>query len=162
IAISLSALLSLTLTPMMCSELLRPHGGEPGWFGRGLERVLQTLIGGYGRALRFVLRHQLFIGLVTIATIVTTVRLFLLVPPGLFPQQDTGQLLGSSLAPQDISYPAMKARQEELNAIVMQDPDVADVVSSIGGFGASTGNQGTLFIQLKPLPERKSTSDEVI
>jgi len=162
IAITLSALLSLTLTPMMCSELLRPHRAEPGWCGRGLERVLQTLIGGYGRALRFVLRHQLLIGLVTIATIATTVRLFALVPPGLFPQQDTGQLLGSSLGPQDISYPAMKARQEALNAIVMQDPDVAHVVSSIGGFGASTGNQGTMFIQLKPLPERKSTGDEVI
>ena len=161
IAITLSALLSLTLTPMMCSELLRPHG-EPGWFGRGLDRVLQSLIGGYGRALRFVLRHQLLIGLVTIATIATTVRLFLLVPPGLFPQQDTGQLVGSSLGPQDISYPAMKARQEQLNAIVMQDPDVAHVVSNIGGWGASTGNQGNMFIQLRPLPERKSTADEVI
>src|SRR5262249_7347896 len=112
--------------------------------------------------LRFVLNQQLLIGLITIGTIGTTMWLFTKVPPGLFPQQDTGQLQGSSLAPQDISYPAMKARQEQLNAIVMADPDVASVVSNIGGWGSSTGNQGNLFIQLKPLPERKSTSEQVI
>ncbi|HEY6174026.1 MAG TPA: efflux RND transporter permease subunit [Kofleriaceae bacterium] len=161
IAISLSALLSLTLTPMMCSELLRPHRA-PGGLGRMLDRGLRRLIGGYGRALRFVLRHQSLIGIVTIGTIATTVWLYTKVPPGLFPQQDTGQLVGSALAPQDISYPAMKDRQEKLNAVVMADPDVAHIVSNVGGWGASTGNQATMFIQLKPLPERTSTADEVI
>jgi multidrug efflux pump len=161
IAISLSAVLSLTLTPMMCSELLRPHR-EPGRFGRGLDRGLHALVSGYGRALGFVLRHPLVIGLVTIATIATTVLLLFSLPFGLFPQQDTGQLLGSSLGPQDISYPAMKVRQEQLNDIVMKDPDVAHVVSNVGGYGASTGNAGTLFIELKPLPQRKATADEVI
>ncbi|HEX2685044.1 MAG TPA: efflux RND transporter permease subunit [Kofleriaceae bacterium] len=170
VAITLSALISLTLTPMMCSEILRPHRapggpggpGGPGWIARALDRGLAHLVSGYGRALRFVLRHRSLIGGVTIATIATTMWLFTQVPPGLFPQQDTGQLLGSSLGPQDISYPAMKARQEQLNAIVMADPDVAHVVSNVGGFGASTGNAGTMFIQLRPLPERRSTSDEVI
>jgi multidrug efflux pump subunit AcrB len=161
IAISLSAVISLTLTPMMTSELLRPHRSA-GWLGRGLERALHRLSAGYGRALGFVLRHQRLIGLVTIATIVTTGWLYTKVPAGLFPQQDTGQLIGSSLGPQDISYPAMKARQEQLNDIVMHDPDVAHVVSNIGGWGSSTGNQGNMFIQLRPLPERRSTADEVI
>ncbi len=161
IAISLSAVISLTLTPMMTSELLRPHR-VAGGFGRWLERGLHGLTTGYGHALRFVLRHQRLIGLVTIATILTTGWLYTKVPSGLFPQQDTGQLMGSSLGPQDISYPAMKARQEQLNEIVMHDPDVAHVVSNLGGWGSSTGNQGNMFIQLRPLPERKSTADEVI
>jgi hydrophobe/amphiphile efflux-1 (HAE1) family protein len=161
IAISLSAVISLTLTPMMCSELLRPHR-EPGRFGRALDRGLCGLVGGYGRALRFVLRHQLLIGLVTVATVLTTVWLVLLVPLGLFPQQDTGMIQGSSLGPQDISFPAMKARQEELIAIVMQDPDVAHVVSNVGGFGSSTGNAGSMFIQLRERPERTASATEVI
>jgi hydrophobe/amphiphile efflux-1 (HAE1) family protein len=161
IAISLSALISLTLTPMMTSELLRPHR-VGGWFSRALDGALRRLTAGYGRALGFVLKHQALIGVVTLGTIAMTIWLFTQIPAGLFPQQDTGQLLGSSLAPQDISYPAMKERQEQLNAIVMADPDVAHVVSNIGGFGASTGNQGTMFIQLKALPQRKATADEVI
>ena len=161
IAISLSAVISLTLTPMMCSELLRAHR-PPGRIGRMLDRGLHGLVNGYGHALRFVLRHRFLIGAVTIATIATTVWLFTKVPFGLFPQQDVGMLNGASLGPQDISYPAMKARQEQLNAIVQNDPDVAHVVSSIGGFGASTGNSGNLFIALKDLPARRSTADEVI
>jgi multidrug efflux pump len=161
IAITLSALISLTLTPMMCSELLRPHR-PPGRVGRVLDRGLEGLVRGYGHALGFVLRHRFLIGGVTVATILTTMWLFTKVPFGLFPQQDTGMLNGSSLGPQDISFPAMKAREEQLNAIVMKDPDVAHVVASIGGFGASTGNSGNMFISLKDLPERKSTADEVI
>jgi multidrug efflux pump subunit AcrB len=153
--------LSLTLTPMMCSELLRPHK-PPGRIGRVLDRGLQALVGGYGRALRFVLRHRGLIGGVTVATIATTVWLYTQVPPGLFPQQDTGMIQGSSQGPQDISFPAMRARQEALNAIVMQDPDVAHVVSSIGGFGASTGNAGTMFISLKDRSERTASADQVI
>ncbi len=161
IAISLSAVISLTLTPMMTSELLRPHR-EAGGFGRWLERGLHGLTAGYGRALRFVLRHQRLIGLVTIATILTTVWLYTKVPPGLFPQQDTGMVQGSALGPQDISYPAMKARLEQLNEIVKRDPDVDHVVANLGGFGASTGNAGNMFIQLKSLPQRKSSVDQVI
>ncbi|HEX4416520.1 MAG TPA: efflux RND transporter permease subunit, partial [Kofleriaceae bacterium] len=163
IAISLSAIISLTLTPMMCSELLRGRTDQPpGWLGRTLDRGLSAIIAGYGRALRFVLSHTLLIGLVTLGTIVTTGWLFTQVPPGLFPQQDTGMIIGASLGPQDISFSAMKSRQEELNGIVLKDPDVSHVVSSIGGFGASTGNQGTMFISLKDKPIRKDSADDVI
>jgi hydrophobe/amphiphile efflux-1 (HAE1) family protein len=161
VAISLSAVISLTLTPMMCSELLRPHRA-PGRIGRTLERGLAAVIAGYGRALRVVLRHRRAVFVATLAIIAITVRLFFLVPLGLFPQQDTGMLQGSSLGPQDISFPAMKARQEQLNAIVLADPDVAHVVSNVGGFGASTGNAGTMFIALKDRPARTASADQVI
>jgi len=161
IAISLSALLSLTLTPMMCSELLRPHQ-PPGRIGRVLDRGLQALVNGYGRALAFVLRHRAIVGVVTLATIGTTIWLYTKVPPGLFPQQDNGMLQGSSLAPQDISFPAMKARQEQLNAILRDDPDIAHVVSSVGGFGSSTTNQGSMFIALKDRSQRTSSATEVM
>jgi hydrophobe/amphiphile efflux-1 (HAE1) family protein len=162
IAVSLSTMISLTLTPMMCSELLRAERREPGLIGRELDRALRALVNGYGRALRWVLRHRSVIGGVTPATVATTVWLLFQLPCGLFPQQDTGMLQGSSLASQDISYPAMKARQEQLNAVVKADPDVAHVVSSIGGFGASTGNAGSMFIQLRAMPPRTASADEVI
>ena len=161
IAITLSAVISLTLTPMMCSELLRPHR-KPGRAGRLLDRGLNGLVAGYARALWFVLHHRIVVGGLTIATVATTVWLFTKVPFGLFPQQDNGMLQGSSLGPQDISFPAMKARQEALNAVVQRDPDVAYVVSSVGGFGASTGNSGQMFIALKDRSVRKASVDEVI
>jgi len=161
VAISLSAVISLTLTPMMCSELLRPHR-EPGRIGRVLERGLAGLTAGYGRALRVVLRHRAIVFVGTLGTMVLTVWLFFQVPPGLFPQQDAGMLQGSSLGPQDISFPAMKARQEQLNAILREDPDVAHVVSNVGGFGSSTLNAGTMFISLKDRPARTASVDEVI
>jgi multidrug efflux pump len=162
IAISLSAIISLTLTPMMCSELLRAERRKPGRIGRALDRGLARLVAGYGHGLRFVLRHQIVVFLVTLATIGTTMWLYTQVPPGLFPQQDNGMLQGSSLGPQDISFAAMKARQEQLNAVLMQDPDVAHVVSNIGGFGSSTGNAGGMFIQLRDRPARKASAEQVI
>jgi hydrophobe/amphiphile efflux-1 (HAE1) family protein len=163
IAVFLSAVISLTLTPMMCSELLRGARRQPGRIGRALDRGLARMTAGYGRALHLVLRHRIVIGIVTVATIGVTIwLLFFRMSFGLFPQQDTGQLRGSSLGPQDISFAAMKARQEELHQIVMSDPDVAHVVSNIGGFGASTVNQGNMFIQLKEKPARKASADQII
>jgi hydrophobe/amphiphile efflux-1 (HAE1) family protein len=163
IAVFLSAVISLTLTPMMCSELLRGARREPGRIGRALDRGLARVTAGYGRALRLVLRHRIVIGIVTLATIGVTIwLLFFRMSFGLFPQQDTGQMRGSSVGPQDISFAAMKARQEELNAIVMADPDVLHVVTNIGGFGSSTVNQGNMFIQLKEKPARKASADEII
>jgi multidrug efflux pump subunit AcrB len=93
---------------------------------------------------------------------VLTGVLLMKIPFGLFPQQDTGMLIGSTRGPQDISYPAMKARQEQMNAIVKEDPAVAHVVSNVGGFGASTGNAGTLFIALKDREDRSASADEII
>jgi hydrophobe/amphiphile efflux-1 (HAE1) family protein len=159
VAVSLSAIISLTLTPMMCARLLQPHDDRK----KGLiERLLARVIAGYGVALRFVLRHRLVVGLGTVATIAATVWLYLHTPTGLFPQQDTGMLQGSSQGPQDISFPAMKARQEELNAIIGKDPDVLHFASNIGGFGSSTGNAGNMFIQLRDKPGRKASAEEVI
>jgi len=162
VAIVWSALLSLTVTPMMCGELLRARRRASRWPGPVLDRGLARLVAGYGRALRFVLSRRVVIGLITAGTAATTAWLFTQIPLGLFPQQDTGMILGSSLGPQDISFPAMKARQEALSAIVMQDPDVAHVVSNFGGFGASTGNAGTLFISLRDPAERAASADQVI
>ena len=162
VSISLSAIISLTLTPMMCSRLLKKATKEPGRLSRGVERVLDGLTNGYGRALAFVLDHRGAVGLVTVGTVALTVILILQIPFGLFPQQDTGMLLGSTRGPQDISYPAMKERQEQINAIVKQDPDVDHVVSNVGGFGASTGNAGTLFIALKDRAARSASADEII
>ncbi|MGE5186186.1 MAG: efflux RND transporter permease subunit [Acidobacteriota bacterium] len=162
IAIALSAMLSLTLTPMMCSRLLRPAARAPGVIGRALDRGLQGLIAGYARALRFVLRHRGPTLFVFFATMVGTVYLYATLPLGLFPQQDTGMIIGQSQGPQDISFPAMKERQEQLNHIVLADPDVAHVVSNVGGFGSRTLNTGTLFISLEDKPPRKTSAQAVI
>jgi multidrug efflux pump len=160
-AIGISAILSLTLTPMMCSRLLRAKR-EPGRVGRALDRGLQALVGGYSFVLRFVLRHRYATLGVTFMTLATTIYLYYELPFDPFPQQDTGMIMGQSQGPQDISFPAMKERQEQLNAIVRADPDVAHVVSNVGGFGSSTLNTGTLFIALKDKPPRKASAQEVI
>jgi multidrug efflux pump subunit AcrB len=117
---------------------------------------------GYSAALRVVLRHTVIVGVLTIATVGTTIWLYGQVPAGLFPQQDTGMLTGSTQGPQDISFPAMKEKQERLIDIVLSDPDVSHVNANVGGFGASTLNTGRMFIQLVEKPTRKATADEVI
>jgi multidrug efflux pump subunit AcrB len=100
--------------------------------------------------------------MLTVATVALTVALFIVVPKGLFPQQDTGLIMGITEAAQDVSFPAMQAYQEQINALIASDPDVDHAVSSIGSMNASSGNTGSLFIALKPLPGRKVTADEVI
>jgi hydrophobe/amphiphile efflux-1 (HAE1) family protein len=163
IAITVSAVISLTLTPMLCAKLLRPPSHEaPNWLSRTLEAGFMAMQNAYAKALRFVLRHQLATGIATILTIAVTAVLFMLSPRGLFPQQDTGLITGFSDAPQDISFPAFKAAQEKLNAIVRKDPDVDHMIAFMGSGGASTGNTGTMFIGLKPKPGRKASSEEVI
>jgi multidrug efflux pump len=154
LAILLSAILSLTLTPVMCAKLLRPTKHEPG--------LLQHVIDGYARVLHWVLRHRRIVGALFLATMVTTVALYIELPLGLFPQQDTGMLVGQARGPEDISYPAMKARQEQLNAIVKADPAVAHVISNVGGFGASSLNVGTMFIALKDKKDRDVSAQQVI
>ena len=163
IAVALSAIVSLTLTPMMASRLLRPHRSET-WLGRKTEEAFDAVLRLYDRGLVWVLRHETLMLLVTLGTVALTVYLFVLVPKGLFPQQDTGRLQGFSEAPQDVSFPRMKQRQEALNAIVGKDPDVHHYVSFIGGGGSrgGAGNTGSLFIDLKDKPERKVSSDDVI
>ncbi|TMA25625.1 MAG: multidrug efflux RND transporter permease subunit [Deltaproteobacteria bacterium] len=158
IAIAMSALVSLTLTPMMASRLLRPEKEiGHGRFSRALERAFNFLHGLYDRGLQWVLNHEFVMLIVTILTIAISVTLYIVIPKGLFPQQDTGQISGFSEAPQDISFPALRARQEAINAVVMAHPAVDHMMSFIGA-----GNTGTVFVQLKPLPQRKKSADQVI
>jgi hydrophobe/amphiphile efflux-1 (HAE1) family protein len=161
IAIAISALVSLSLTPMLCSRLLRAQPEHPNAVLRALERGFDRLQATYLRALDWVLAHQRVMQGVTLATVITSVALFVIVPKGLFPQQDTGLMMGFMQAPQDISFPAMRERAKALNDILSADPDVDQVVSFTGG-GGSTTNTGTAFISLKPKPQRKSTPDQVI
>jgi hydrophobe/amphiphile efflux-1 (HAE1) family protein len=160
IAIAVSAVVSLTLTPMMCSRLLAQDHGPHGRLYRGTEWVLATILRGYERALAWVLRRRKRVGALTLATIAGTVGLYVVVPKGLFPQQDVGMLMGFSEAPQDISFPAMRARQERVIAIVVADPDVAHVVSFVGAGSGSTGNTGTMFVDLKT--GKRPTADAII
>ena len=166
IAITISALLSLTLTPMMCSRLLRarhsPPGPNGGLVGRLIGRALDGLTRGYATALRLVLRHRIAVGLVTVATIATTVYLYRAIPFGLFPQQDTGMLSGQSRARQDISFEAMKVRQQEVSKIVHSDPAVDHLIANVGGNGSTTTNTGALFITLNPKAERGLSAQQDI
>ena len=158
IAIAMSALVSLTLTPMMASRLLRAEREEKhGRLYRASERVFQAMYGSYARALKWVLDHEAVMLVVTLATVGFTIYLYIAIPKGLFPQQDTGSLAGTSEAPQDVSFPSMKARQEAVNAVVAADPNIDHFVSFIG-----QGNTGFVFIQLKPWGVRKLKADEVI
>ena len=161
VAIGVSAVVSLTLTPMMASRLLKHVPDEErGTFYRWSERGFDWLLGTYETGLKWVLRHQRIMQAVTVLTVVITVVLFMLVPHGLFPQQDTGLLIGGTEAAQDVSYPAMKERQEAVNKVVEQDPDIANTLSFTGGGG--TTNTGTIFIDLKPKPPRTASADEIV
>ncbi|HEX8951074.1 MAG TPA: efflux RND transporter permease subunit, partial [Polyangia bacterium] len=163
IAIGMSAVISLTLTPTMCARMLAHKREErPGRLERALEAGFAAVQAAYARALRFVLRHRFLVGLITVGTIALTVWLYVIVPKGLFPQQDTGVLSGFTDAPQDISFPEMKRRQYALEKVVEADPAVEHAISFIGGGGGGTLNTGSMFIALKPKSERKESADEVI
>ena len=162
IAIGVSALLSLSLTAMMCAWLLRPHE-PPGWLGRLFERGFDRTAAFYDRTLRWVLAHQPFTLAVTIGTLVLTFVLAAIVPKGFFPVQDTGLIVGVTEAPADVSFPAMMARQEQVAAAVLGDPDVATVASFIGADGTNaTTNSGRLSIALKPRADRDANASEII
>ena len=162
VAIAISAVISLTLTPMMASRLLRSRAEQShGRLYRASDRFFQWMLDAYGRRLRWVLDHEPLMLAVTVAAAALTVALYVVVPKGLFPQQDTGVVSGVSDAPQDISFPAMRDRQEALNAAVLSHPAVNHMVSFIGG-GGSASNNGFVFIELKPVPERKKDADRVI
>src|SRR5581483_9761054 len=162
IAIGVSLLVSLSTTPMMCSQILTPLTEEKhGWFYRGAERLFSGTLRTYRGALRWVLRHQPLTLAITIGTACLTVFLYVMVPKGFFPQQDTGRVMGSVQADQDTSFPAMKQKMEQFVSIVMKDPNVQTIVGFAGGNTAR--NQGRMFITLKPKgKERRLTSDQVI
>ncbi len=165
IAITLSALVSLTLTPMMSSRLLKSSGGEThGVLYVVTERFFERMLHVYDRGLTWALAHRRIMQLLTVTSIAITVGLFVVLPKGLFPQQDTGLLMGFVEAPQDVSFQTMKERMEKLNALVKSDPDVDRFVAFTGGSGPGGGtvNTGNMFISLKTKPGRKSTAEEVI
>ncbi|RYJ63303.1 MdtB/MuxB family multidrug efflux RND transporter permease subunit [Pseudomonas songnenensis] len=158
VAILISLVVSLTLTPMMCAKLLKPHSvaeAKPDW--------VERLIGGYSRWLTWVLRHQTLTLLVAVATLGLTVVLYLAVPKGFFPVQDTGVIQGISEAPQSISFRAMSERQQALARVILADPAVDSLSSYIGVDGDNvTLNSGRLLINLKPHGERAQTASQVI
>ncbi|HVP67154.1 MAG TPA: multidrug efflux RND transporter permease subunit [Anaeromyxobacteraceae bacterium] len=162
IAIGVSAVLSLTLTAMMCAYLLRSHE-QPGRLARAFERANDRVAGLYDRTLQWVLRHQPLTLAVTVATLLLTAVLAFAIPKGFFPQQDTGLLLGISEAPPDVSFESMLSRQRALAEAVKSDPDVAAVASFIGADGTNTTlNTGRLSITLKPRDEREASAEEII
>ena len=163
VALVLSLLISLTLTPMMCARLLKPETRQHGRLYRLFERGFDGLLDVYGRGLRIVLRHQFTTLMVMLGTVVLTGYLYVIIPKGFFPQQDTGMIIGVTEASQDISFPAMAERQQAVVNTVLQDPAVASVGSYVGPGGpTATLNNGRVFIALKPEGERDASADEVI
>ncbi len=163
VALVLSLLISLTLTPMMCARLLKPQRERHGRLYRLSERGFDGLLNLYETGLKIVLRHRFTTLMVMLGTIVLTGYLYIVIPKGFFPQQDTGLIIGLSEAAQDISYSAMAERQLAVINAVLEDPAVASVGSAIGaGGGTTTINNGRMFIALKPNNERDATADQVI
>jgi multidrug efflux pump len=156
VTIVISAVVSLTLTPMMCSRILRhdPESQQTRFY-RWSEHVFNSMIDFYGRTLRVVLRYQGITLLVALGTLVLTVFLYIIIPKGFFPVQDTGVIQGISQAPQDISFEAMEQKQTQIAQIILQDPAVESISSFIGVDGINTTlNSGRISINLKPLDQR--------
>jgi len=164
VTILISAVVSLTLTPMMCARLLRHTPPErQGRIYRWSERVFELTIERYGSTLKWVLGHQTATLVVATATLVLTIVLYVIVPKGFFPVQDTGLIQGISEAPQSVSFPAMAERQRALARVILADPAVASLSSFIGVDGTNvTLNSGRILINLKPLSARKESAREVI
>jgi multidrug efflux pump len=164
VAILISAVVSLTLTPMMCAKLLRhTPPEEQGRFYRKSGELFERVIGQYGRALDWVLDRQGATLIVAIATLVLTVLLYIVIPKGFFPVQDTGAIQGISEAPPTVSFAAMAERQQALAQVVLRDPAVESLSSFIGVDGVNTTlNSGRMLINLKPLSERDASAAEVI
>jgi hydrophobe/amphiphile efflux-1 (HAE1) family protein len=159
-ALVLSLLISLTLTPMMCAYVLKPesktHGPLYRFFERGFDRLLDL----YEAGLKIVSRHQFVTLMMMLGTVALTGYLYVVIPKGFFPQQDTGLITGISEASQNISFAAMAERQQALLNAVMRDPAVASVGSAVGaGGGTFTVNTGRVFIQLKPANQREPMAD---
>ncbi len=164
VTILISAVVSLTLTPMMCARLLRhTPEEEQGRLYRQSQRAYDSIIAFYGKTLRWVLGRQVAILLVAAATLVFTIFLYVIVPKGFFPVQDTGIILGISDAPQSISFAAMAERQQALAKIILEDPAVQSLSTFIGIDGTNiTLNSGRVLINLKPLEDRRVNASEVI
>jgi multidrug efflux pump len=164
VAILLSLLISLTLTPMMCARLLRAGSHEhEGWFAARTSKFIDGMIARYDQLLQIVLRHQTWTMLVAVATFILTALLYVAIPKGFFPQQDTGLIQVMTQAPQNLSFHAMSERQQRAVKVVLQDPDVASVASFIGVDGNNeTVNTGRMQISLRQHGERDAAAATII
>ena len=161
--IFVSLIVALTLTPMMCSRVLRDeHLAAHGRLYMAFEKGFDAFLDGYRRALDWVLRHQRLTLASFVVTVAATLALFIIIPKGFFPQQDTGTLYGVSEAAQDISFGEMEKRHLALAKIIAEDPDVDAWTGAIGGSGSNTMNNGRFFIGLKPQSQRHASADEII
>jgi len=161
VAIGVSMVVSLSTTPMMCSRLLRRESGRRhGWLYRANERAFNFILNSYAAALRVVLRHPAMTLLILLATISLNVFLFIIIPKGFFPEQDTGRLMGLVQARPSISFQSMRSKVTQLVGMVTSDPAVDSAVAFTGGSGGT--NVGRMFVGLKDLSERKVGVDEVI
>jgi multidrug efflux pump len=164
VTILVSAVVSLTLTPMMCAKLLKHQPeSQRGRFYQVSEHAFESVIAFYGRTLKWVLKHQTATLFVALATLVLTIVLYIIVPKGFFPVQDTGIIQGISEASQSISFPAMAQKQQQLTEVILKDPAVDSLSSFIGIDGTNqTLNSGRMLINLKPLEQRKMNASDVI
>jgi multidrug efflux pump len=162
LAVLISLVISLTTTPMLCALLLRPQHAQGGRLGSLLERLIEVPLRLYRSTLDWTLRHGRLTLLVLAATIALNVWLYVIVPKGFFPVQDTGRLMGSFQADQSTSFAAMRQKVEQLARIVGQDPDVDGYYEYSGGPGGQQINTGSLFVRLKPLGQRRASAEEII
>jgi multidrug efflux pump len=164
VTIILSAVVSLTLTPMMCARILKHDPKQQQTrFYRASEKVFNDMVAFYGRTLKVVLEHQTLTLLVAVATLVLTIVLYIIIPKGFFPVQDTGVIQGISQAMQSISFEDMGKKQQEISRIILEDPAVESLSSFIGADGINTTlNSGRISINLKPLDQRNMSASDVI
>ena len=159
-AIAISMVVSLTTTPMLCAHFLKPHASKHGAIYRLSESGFVHMNRGYKRSLAWVLRHQRLILAIVVITVAVNVYLYIIVPKGFFPQQDTGRIFGTVMGDQDVSFDAMNKKVMQFVDIVRHDPAIQNVIASVGG--GSPQNQARIFATLKPLRERKVSADQVI